>query len=140
MEVPETRFAVSDDGVRIAYQTFGSGPPLVIVPGLVSNVELNWEHELAQRVLEYDSRYVRVVLFDKRGIGCSDRFEEFPTLEQRIGDISAVMDAEGLDRASLLGLSEGGMMSQLFAAVCPARVDRLVLVDTHVLDNQLSYD
>src|SRR5215510_7119087 len=100
MEVPETRFAVSDDGVRIAYQAFGSGPPVVIVPGLVSNAELNWEHELTRRVLEYQSRFVRTVLFDKRGIGCSDRFEELPTLEQRIGDISAVMDAEGIERAS----------------------------------------
>src|SRR5215470_11900045 len=130
MEVPETRFAVSRDGVRIAYQAFGSGPSLVTVPGLVSNVELSWEHELSRRVLEYQSRYCRVVLFDKRGIGCSDRFGEFPTLEQRIDDISAVMDAEGLEKSSLLGLSEGGMMSQLFAATCPERVDRLVLVAT----------
>jgi class 3 adenylate cyclase len=140
MEVPEIRFARSDDGVRIAYQAFGSGPPVVIASGLVSNVELNWEHELTRRVLEYQSRHVRTVLFDKRGIGCSDRFEEFPSLEQRIGDISAVMDAEGLERASLVGLSEGGVMCQLFAATCPERVDRLVLVDTHILDNQVSFD
>src|SRR5262245_25290424 len=140
MDVPETRFAVSRDGVRIAYQAFGSGPPLVAIPGLVSNVELSWEHELTRRVLEYESRFVRVLLFDKRGIGCSDRFEEFPTLEQRIEDISAVMDAEGLERASVLGISEGGVMSQLFAAMCPERVDRLVLVSTSPLDNQISTD
>jgi class 3 adenylate cyclase len=140
MEVPETRFAVTSDAVRIAYQAFGEGPPVVMVPGLVSNAELNWEHELTRRVLEYEARHVRVVLFDKRGIGCSDRFEEPPTLEQRIGDISAVMDAEGLERASVLGLSEGGVMSQFFAATCPERVDRLVLVESDILDNQVSFD
>src|SRR5207245_8973161 len=77
-------------------------------------------------------RDVRVLGFDKRGIGSSDRFEEALTLEQRIDGIKAVMDAEGLERAHVLGLSEGGMMGQLFAALHPERVDRLVLVNSMI--------
>jgi class 3 adenylate cyclase len=73
---------------------------------------------------------VNVLDFDKRGIGSSDRFTRHPTLEERIGDITAVMEAEGIERASLLGFSEGGLMSQLFAAMHPERVDRLVLVNS----------
>jgi pimeloyl-ACP methyl ester carboxylesterase len=82
-------------------------------------------------VLEHNASYVRILEFDKRGIGTSDRFERHPTLEERIGDIQAVMDAEGVERAHLLGLSEGGLMAQLFAALHPERVDRLVLVNSH---------
>jgi pimeloyl-ACP methyl ester carboxylesterase len=98
----------------------------------VSNVELAWEQEVYRRVREYIGRYVRVLEFDKRGIGSSDRFEQAPTLEQRIDDIRAVMDAEGLARAHVLGLSEGGLMGQLFAALHPERVDRLVLVNSMI--------
>lgn len=130
MAVPETRYAKTDDGVHIAYQAFGSGPPVVIIPPLVSNVELVWEQELFRRVFEYCADHVTIVQFDKRGIGTSDRWEQEPTLEQRIDDISTVMDAEGLDRASLIGLSEGGLMSQLFAIRHPERVDRLELINS----------
>jgi class 3 adenylate cyclase len=136
MEVPEVRFAQSR-GVRIAYQEFGSGPPVVVIPPLVSNMELLWEHELYRRVLEYQARHLHVAMFDKRGIGLSDRFEEHPTLEQRIEDVTAVMDAVGFERASIVGLSEGGLMAQLFASTCPERVDRLVVINTGVLDNQV---
>jgi class 3 adenylate cyclase len=129
MELPDTKYALSD-GLHIAYQAFGSGPPLVMVPPLVSNVEVTWEHELYRRVLEYDGQQTRVVMFDKRGIGISDRFDRAPTLDERIQDISAVMDAEGLARASFVGLSEGGLMAQLFAARHPERVDRLALINT----------
>ncbi|MBI3768536.1 MAG: alpha/beta fold hydrolase [Deltaproteobacteria bacterium] len=103
---------------------------MVLIPPLVSNVELGWEQEVYRRAREHNGRYVRVLEFDKRGIGSSDRFTQHPTLEERIGDITAVMDAEGVERASLLGLSEGGLMAQLFAARHPERVDRLVLFNS----------
>ena len=117
--VGETKYARSADGLRLAYQQWGEGPPLLIVPALLSNVEVAWEHELYRRVLEYIGRYMTCAQFDKRGIGLSDRPDELPTLEQRIGDIVAVMDAVGWERAHLLGMSEGGIMSQLFAADYP---------------------
>ena len=101
-----------------------------MIPPLVSNVELAWDHELYRRVLEQDSHHVRALMFDKRGIGSSDRFEHTPTLDQRIDDIAAVMDAEGVDTASIMGLSEGGLMAQLFAARHPERVEKLLLINT----------
>ncbi len=131
MDISDIKYARSGD-LNIAYQRFGAGPDVVIIPGLVCNIELSWEHEVYRRSREYMGRYVRVLEFDKRGIGSSDRFEEAPTLEQRIDDIKAVMDAEGLERAHVLGLSEGGMMGQLFAALHPERVDRLVLVNSMI--------
>ena len=132
MQVPETKYARSADGLRLAYQQWGEGPPLLIVPALVSNVEVAWEHPVYLRIHEYMGRYFTCAQFDKRGIGLSDRPEDPPTLEQRIGDIVAVMDELGWERAHLLGMSEGGVMSQLFAADHPERVDRLVLTDTFV--------
>ena len=129
MEVPETRYAKSG-GLNIAYQTFGDGPDLVLIPPLVSNVELSWENELYRRPQEFIGGHVRVTQFDKRGMGSSDGFDRHPTLEERIDDITAVMDAAELDRAHVLGLSEGGLMAQLFACRHPDRVDKLVLVNT----------
>lgn len=129
MDVPETKYAKSGD-LHIAYQIFGSGPVTVTVPPLISSVELVWEQELCRRALEYCAQHVTMVQFDKRGIGSSDRFEREPTLEERIDDIRAVMDAEGIDRANLIGLSEGGLMAQLFAAYHPERVERLELVNS----------
>lgn len=128
MEVPEILFATSGD-LNLAYQRFGTGPDVVAIPAFVSNVELMWEHELWRRGLEFTAKHVRILHFDKRGIGISDRFEQPPTLEQRIDDIAAVMDAESIHRASILGLSEGGLMAQLFAARHPDRVEKLVLVN-----------
>src|SRR5262245_45419157 len=118
MDISEIKYARSGD-LNIAYQRFGSGPDVVITPGLISNVELAWEHEVYRRAREYIGLFVRVLEFDKRGMASSDRFEQAPTLEQRIDDIKAVMDAEGLARAHVFGLSEGGMMAQLFAALHP---------------------
>jgi class 3 adenylate cyclase len=129
MEVPEVKFARSGN-VNLAYQRWGSGPDVVMIPPLVENIEIAWEHELYRRSLEHFGSYIRTLQFDKRGIGMSDRFDTHPTLEQRIGDITAVMDAEGIERASLVGLSEGGLMAQLFAAMHPERVDRLVLINS----------
>ncbi len=129
MEPPDTLYALSD-GIHIAYQRFGAGPDVVLIPPLVSNVELAWDHELYRRVLERDSHHIRVLMFDKRGIGCSDSSERAPTLEERIQDITAVMDAEAIERASLVGLSEGGLMAQLFAARHPERVEKLALINS----------
>jgi class 3 adenylate cyclase/pimeloyl-ACP methyl ester carboxylesterase len=129
VEVPEVEF-VEVDGLRIAWQQFGSGPDCVVIPPLVSNVELQWEHEFYRRAMEGHGRYMRVTHFDKRGIGLSDRIDELPTLEQRIHDIGAVMDAAGLERAHLFGISEGGLMALLFAARHPERVDRMVVANS----------
>jgi class 3 adenylate cyclase len=129
MEVPDIQFTESGD-VNIGYQRYGRGPDVVVIPPIVSNIEIMWENELWRRVLEFTGHHVRVLHFDKRGIGISDRFDQHPTLEERVDDIRAVMDAEGIERASLMGLSEGGLMAQLFTATHPERVDRLVLINS----------
>src|SRR6266545_4771182 len=131
MEVPETRYARVGD-LRIAYQKWGDGQPLLICPSLISNIEIWWEHELYRRTLEHMGKYMTCVTLDKRGMGLSDRFDDPPTLEQRNEDVVAVMDAVGWKRAHLLGASEGGAMAQLFAADFPDRVESLVLLDTFV--------
>lgn len=137
MDISDIRFA-SSDGVHIAYQQYGEGPDVVLIPPIVSNIELGWEEETWRRLREHVGRHVRVTEFDKRGIGCSDPIDTLPTLEQRMADIVAVMDAEGLSRASIVGLSEGGLMAQLFAARHPGRVDRLVLLNS--LSGPSSYE
>ncbi|MCP4960341.1 MAG: alpha/beta fold hydrolase [Actinomycetia bacterium] len=128
----DVRF-VDVDGLGIAWEQYGRGPECVVIPPLVSNIELQWENELYRRVLELMGRHLHVTHFDKRGMGLSDRWDGTPTLDQRIHDIVAVMDAAGLDRAHVLGISEGGLMAQLFAANHPERVDRLVLANSAVL-------
>ncbi|TMJ97989.1 MAG: adenylate/guanylate cyclase domain-containing protein [Actinobacteria bacterium] len=124
---PETRYAKSGD-VNIAYQVVGEGPvDLVYVPGWVSHVELAWE--LPDLVLGFErlASFSRLVLFDKRGTGMSDPVpaSELPTLEQRMDDVRAVMDAVGSARAAIFGASEGGNMSMLFAATYPKRTTAL---------------
>ena len=130
MEVPQVRFATTDDGVRIAYQVWGDGPPLVVAPPLLSHIEAYWESELYRRVLERLGRHLRVVQFDKRGMGLSDRFDEQQTSERRITDFLAVMDAEGMDRATISGTSEGGVMAAQLAATHPDRVDRAIIINS----------
>ncbi len=131
MQIPETRYARVGD-LRLAYQQWGEGPPLMIIPDLVTNVEIAWEHELYRRSLEHMGKHMTCVWFDKRGIGMSDRFDQAPTLEQRNDDILAVMDAVGWEQANIVGQSEGAAMGQLFAADFPARVESLTLVNTFV--------
>lgn len=113
---------------RIAYQVFGEGPRTVYVPPIVSHIEMKWEHEFHRRILDHMGSFLRVAHFDKRGIGLSDRFEVDPTLDERIDDIAAVMDAEGWDSANVFGMSEGADMALLFAQRYPERVDRLALL------------
>jgi class 3 adenylate cyclase len=125
---PETKYAKSG-GVHIAYQVFGEGElDLVLVPGFTTHVELAWEYEPSARFLEGLASFARVITFDRRGSGLSDPVADAPTLEQRMDDVRAVMDAAGCERAALLGLSEGVPMSILFAATYPARVRALVCV------------
>jgi class 3 adenylate cyclase len=121
---PETRYAKSG-GVNIAYQVVGGGPAdLVYVPGWVSHVELAWELPDLARGFERLASFSRVILFDKRGTGMSDPVaeHELPSLEQRMDDVRAVMDAVGSARAAIFGASEGGNMSMLFAASYPERI------------------
>jgi pimeloyl-ACP methyl ester carboxylesterase len=128
--VPRTQYTKSGD-VQIAYQVVGEGPPdLVLVPGWVSNVDEAWDNLLLQPLLERLSSFCRMVLFDKRGTGASERDVGAPTLEERMDDVGAVMDAAGLHNAALFGPSEGGPMSILFAATYPERVTALVLYGT----------
>ena len=124
---PETRYAKSGD-VHIAYQVVGGGPiDLVFVPGFVSNIELYWDHpDLARWMLRLAS-FARVATFDKRGTGLSDRVSEFPSFDLRMDDARAVMDAAGMERAAILGISEGGSMAALFAATYPQRCRGLVI-------------
>jgi len=123
MSAPETRYAKSGD-VNIAYQVVGDGPrDLVYVPGWVSHIELAWELPDLARGFERLSSFSRLIVFDKRGTGMSDPVpaSEMPTLEQRMDDVRAVMDAVGSERAAIFGASEGGNMSMLFAATHPDR-------------------
>ncbi len=132
MTLPDTHYAKTGGGLRIAYQKWGEGPPCLIVPALISNIEIAWEHELYRRTLERWGKFMTCVIFDKRGIGLSDRFDELPTLEQRIEDMVCVMDAVGWTQAHLQGTSEGGLMAQLFAANHPDKVLSLGLLNSMV--------
>jgi len=127
---PDTKFAQSGD-VSIAYQVVGHGPlDLLVVPGFVSHVEQAWEDPSYTRFLQQLASFSRLILFDKRGTGLSDRISGIPTLEQRMDDVRAVLDAAGSQRAALFGISEGGPMSVLFAATYPERTSGLVLYGT----------
>jgi len=123
---PETRFAKCD-GVAVAYQTFGEGPDLVICPGWVTNVEYGWELPERARFHEELARFARVTIFDKRGTGLSDRNVGAATLEERMDDLRAVMDASSIAEAHVFGVSEGGSLAMLFAATVPERVRSLLL-------------
>jgi class 3 adenylate cyclase len=129
---PATRYAKSGD-LHIAYQVLGEGPDLVFVPGFVSNVESVWDLAPPAAFFTRLASFSRLILFDKRGTGLSDRVpvQDLPSLEERMDDVRAVMDAVGSSRASLLGLSEGGPMSILFAATYPSRVERLILYGSY---------
>ena len=123
---PETRYAKSGD-VNIAYQVLGEGPiDLVYVPGWVSHIEYGWEQPLVARFFRRLASFSRLILFDKRGTGLSDQTSNLPTLEQRMDDVRAVMEAVGSERAAVFGISEGGNMAMLFAATYPERTLALI--------------
>jgi pimeloyl-ACP methyl ester carboxylesterase len=126
---PETRYAKSGD-VNIAYQVIGDGPlDLVLVHGWVQSFDARWEIEEIDRFYNRLASFSRLILFDKRGTGLSDRVppDRLPTLETRMDDMRAVMDAVGVERAAVLGHSEGGAMCALFAATYPERTQALVM-------------
>ena len=126
-----TRYANSG-GVSIAYQVNGEGPlDLAFVPGFVSHVELLWDEPVVARFLRRLASFSRLIVFDKRGQGLSDRPADPPTLEDSMGDLRAVMEAAGCDRPAIFGISEGGPMSILFAATFPDRISSLVLYGTY---------
>src|SRR5215471_15843526 len=127
MTPPETRYAKSGE-LRIAYQVVGNGPlDLVFVPGFVSNLDLWWEEPGSAHFFSRLAAFSRLILFDKRGTGLSDRTAGNANLEDRMDDVRAVMDAVQSERAALFGISEGGPMSLLFAATYPERVSALGL-------------
>jgi class 3 adenylate cyclase len=131
MKRPETRYARSGD-LMIAYQITGEGNSvdLVWAPGTISHLELFWEFPDAVQMIERLSEFTRLIRFDKRGTGMSDRPAQAPTLEERTDDIRSVMDAAGSDRAYILGASEGGNMACVFAGAYPDRTIGLLLFGT----------
>jgi len=125
--MPETKYAKSGD-VSIAYQVVGNGPiDLVYVMGWVSNIEIFWEEPSMAHFLNHLASFSRLILFDKRGTGLSDKVSQLPTLEQRMDDVRAVMDTVGSGKAALFGVSEGGPMCALFAATYPERTTALIM-------------
>jgi pimeloyl-ACP methyl ester carboxylesterase/class 3 adenylate cyclase len=127
MQRPRTKYAKSGK-VNVAYQVFGSGAiDFVYVPGWISDVEAAWDEPQFAQFLRRLGGFTRVIMFDKRGTGLSDRDVGYPTLEERMDDVRAVMDAAGSERAVIFGQSEGGGMSCLFAATYPERTRALVL-------------
>ncbi|MGH7782181.1 MAG: alpha/beta fold hydrolase [Candidatus Binataceae bacterium] len=129
MEFP-VKYAKSGD-IHIAYRTFGDGPrDIVLVPGTLSHVEIYWELPANEYLLKRLTSFARVIVFDKRGQGLSDRTAEM-SLEKRVGDVRAVMDAAGSKRATIYGWSEGGQMCLMFAATYPERTAGLVLYGSY---------
>ncbi len=126
--LPETKYAKSGD-INIAYQVVGEGPiDLVLVPGWVSNIDVFWEEPSVVRFLNKLASFSRLILFDKRGTGLSDRVTDSPMLEERMDDVRSVLDAIGSQRATLLGYSEGGTMVALFAATYPERTNSIIMM------------
>ncbi len=136
LALPPTQYATSGD-VSIAYQVWGDGPiDLVMTPGMVSHVEALHELPGYTSFFRRASRFARVITFDKRGQGLSDRISGAPTLEERMDDIRAVMDAASARRAALLGFSEGAAMSAAFAATYPTRISHLILYGSYATGGQ----
>jgi len=130
---PETKYARSGD-LNIAYQVVGDAPlDLVFVMGWVSHLEYFWTEPSFARFLRRLASFSRLIVFDKRGTGLSDRvpINELPTLEQRMDDVRAVLDAVGSERAAICGISEGGPLSALFAATYPEKTAALVMIGTY---------
>jgi pimeloyl-ACP methyl ester carboxylesterase/DNA-binding winged helix-turn-helix (wHTH) protein len=131
LQMSRVKYAKSGD-VHIAYRIFGDGPrDFVMIQGTLSHLELFWSTPAKQHLLERLTRFARVIIFDKRGQGLSDRVVAEQTIEERIDDVRAVMDAAGSERATIYGWSEGGPMSLMFAASYPERANALVLYGTY---------
>ena len=125
---PETRYTRSLDGVAIAYQVIGEGSrDLVLAPGWIFNLEVVWEQPAFESFMRRLTGIFRVIIFDKRGTGLSDRSVVTSTMEERMDDLRAVMDAVGSEKASVMGWSEGANIAAMFAATYPDRVEGLIL-------------
>lgn len=132
MRVPEIRYATTDDDVRIAYQDFGSGPPLIYILPFFSHLEVQWEQHVITRVFERMADYLRVLLVESRGTGLSDFFESSPSLNDRVLDIEAVAGAANVEEFSLLGPFAGAQICVAYADKHPERVRQLVLANPRV--------
>jgi class 3 adenylate cyclase len=136
VDAPEVRYARSGD-VSIAYQAFGEGPAdLIVIRGSLSDLASVWDQPLFVRHAEGLASFSHVLMFDKRGMGLSDRLRQVPTLEARMDDIRAVMDAAGVDRAAMFAAHEGTRLAVLFAASYPERTTGLVLHEPSVRGRQ----
>jgi pimeloyl-ACP methyl ester carboxylesterase len=135
MSAPPVQYAANGD-THIAYQVLGDGPPdLVFVAGALTNLDALWEMSDYRRACERLASFSRLILFDKRGMGLSDRVR-IGTLEERMDDVRAILDAVGSDTTALMGVSEGGPMSILFAATYPERTRGLVLCGAEVKEER----
>ena len=133
----EVRFARSD-GVDVAYRVVGDGPiDVVYAQGAYTHLEVYWELPAFRHYCERLAEFCRLILFDKRGLGMSDRVPGATTLEERMADIEAVMDAVGSDRAAIIGESEGGPLAMLFAAAHPERTRALILQGAEVCERRM---
>lgn len=125
--LPETQYAQGGE-FSTAYQVMGDGPfDIILVPGIISHIDFQHELPGCTRFLRRLAKFARVITFDKRGQGLSDRLADVPSLEERIDDVRAIMDAVGSKRAALVGFSEGAARSLLFATSYPERVSQVVL-------------
>ena len=126
--IPETRYTKAGN-INIAYQVVGDGPiDIVLVPGWISNIDVFWEDPAMVRFLNRLASFSRLILFDKRGTGLSDRVTDTPMLEERMEDVNAVLDAVGSKEAVLAGYSEAGTMVALFAATYPERTHSIIMI------------
>jgi class 3 adenylate cyclase len=124
---PPTQYAITREGVCVAFKTLGDGPhSMIFSPGWVTNLEVLWEWPACARFFERLARRCRLVVYDKQGTGLSDRVATFPTLEARMDDMHAVMRATGMERATVFGPTQGAALSALFAASFPERVEALI--------------
>jgi pimeloyl-ACP methyl ester carboxylesterase len=129
VEIPDIQYTRSGD-IAIAYQTFGDGPRNLVLVPMFSNLVFPWWNSDWRELYERFSSFARLIMFDKRGTGLSDRPRDLGSLETRMDDIRAVLDAVGAERATLVGLGEGGQTCALFAATYPERTEALVLSGT----------
>lgn len=134
MEQIKTRYAKNGD-IHIAYQVFGEGDiDLVFVPGFISHLENDRDEPRCARWLQKLGRFARVIMFDKQGTGLSDHVSKTPTMDERMDDIQTVMDAVGVEKAAIFGISEGGCLATLFAASHPDRSQALILYGAYASD------
>src|SRR5574341_2232004 len=131
MDLSEIRYVKSGES-HIAHQIVGTGPrDLLVVPGIFTHLEAQWEQPLFARFLQRLASFSRLILFDPRGTGLSDRAPELPIIEQQMDDVTSVLNGVGSERTALLGLSQGGPMAALYAATYPQRIDSLILYGTY---------